>query len=166
VVIRIVILAMFLTWRVRNPNHEAMWLWGISIVCELWFAFSWLLDVLPKMNPINRSVDLGALHDKFDQATETNPTGRSDLPGVDVFVSTADAEKEPPLVTANTILSILGVNYPIEKISCYISDDGGAILTFEAMAEAIKFAEVSLQFVFCTFCLLVFSKTNFFFQPF
>lgn len=165
-VIRIVILAMFLTWRVRNPNHEAMWLWGISIVCELWFAFSWLLDVLPKMNPINRSVDLGALHDKFDQATETNPTGRSDLPGVDVFVSTADAEKEPPLVTANTILSILGVNYPIEKISCYISDDGGAILTFEAMAEAIKFAEVSLQFVFCTFCLLVFSKTNFFFQPF
>ncbi|ESW25288.1 hypothetical protein PHAVU_003G023000 [Phaseolus vulgaris] len=146
VVVRIVILVMFLTWRIRNPNHEAMWLWGISIVCEIWFAFSWLLDILPKMNPINRSTDLGALHDKFDQPSDTNPTGRSDLPGIDVFVSTADAEKEPPLVTANTILSILGVNYPIEKISCYISDDGGAILTFEAMAEAVKFAEVWVPF--------------------
>jgi hypothetical protein len=65
---------------------------------------------------------------------------------MDVFVSTADPEKEPPLVTANTILSILCVDYPIEKVSCYISDDGGAILTFEAMAEAVKFAEVCLSY--------------------
>ena len=117
----------------------------MSIVCEIWFAFSWLLDALPKLNPINRSADLAALHDKFEQPSPSNSTGRSDLPGIDVFVSTADPEKEPPLVTANTILSILCVDYPIEKISCYISDDGGAILTFEAMAEAVKFAEVRLQ---------------------
>ncbi|XP_040861411.1 LOW QUALITY PROTEIN: cellulose synthase-like protein D1 [Glycine max] len=146
VVVRIIVLAFFLTWRIRNPNYDALWLWGISIVCEIWFAFSWLLDILPKLNPINRTVDLTALHDKFDQPSASNPTGRSDLPGIDVFVSTADAEKEPPLVTANTILSILGVEYPIEKISCYISDDGGAILTFEAMAEAVKFAEVWVPF--------------------
>lgn len=146
VLFRIVILTLFLSWRLRNPNPDAMWLWGISIVCETWFAFSWLLDILPKMNPINRSVDLAALHDKFDLPSPSNPTGRSDLPGIDVFVSTADPEKEPPLVTANTILSILGVEYPIEKISCYISDDGAAILTFEAMAEAVKFAEVCLQY--------------------
>ncbi|OIV95570.1 hypothetical protein TanjilG_30537 [Lupinus angustifolius] len=146
VVIRIVILSFFLAWRIRNPNYEAMWLWGISIVCEIWFAFSWLLDCLPKLNPINRSTDLSALHDKFDQPSESNPTGRSDLPGMDVFVSTADPEKEPPLVTANTILSILGADYPIEKLSCYISDDGGAILNFEAMAEAVKFAEVWVPF--------------------
>nr|KYP46965.1 Cellulose synthase-like protein D1 [Cajanus cajan] len=146
VVIRIVILAFFLAWRIRNPNYDAMWLWGISIVCEIWFAFSWLLDILPKLNPINRSTDLAALHDKFDQPSSTNPTGRSDLPGIDVFVSTADPEKEPPLVTANTILSILCADYPIEKLACYISDDGGAILTFEAMAEAVKFAEVWVPF--------------------
>ncbi|PNY00692.1 cellulose synthase-like protein d1-like [Trifolium pratense] len=144
--VRMIVLAFFLSWRVRNPNYDAMWLWGISIVCELWFAFSWLLDVLPKLNPINRSADLVALHDKFDQPSPSNPTGRSDLPSLDVFVSTADPEKEPPLVTANTILSILGVDYPIEKVSCYISDDGGAILTFEAMAEAVKFAEVWVPF--------------------
>ncbi|KAL4380991.1 hypothetical protein HN51_004561 [Arachis hypogaea] len=146
VIFRIVILAFFLSWRIRNPNYDAMWLWGMSIVCEIWFAISWLLDVLPKMNPINRAADLAALHDKFEQPSPSNPTGRSDLPGIDVFVSTADPEKEPPLVTANTILSILGVEYPIEKVSCYISDDGGAILTFEAMAEAVKFAELWVPF--------------------
>lgn len=137
-----VVLAFFLAWRIRNPNPDAVWLWGMSIVCEVWFAFSWLLDILPKLNPINRATDLAALREKFDKPTPTNPSGRSDLPGVDVFVSTADPEKEPPLVTANTILSILAVDYPVEKLSCYISDDGGAILSFEAMAEAVRFAEV------------------------
>lgn len=143
-----IVLGFFLAWRIRNPNRDAMWLWGMSIVCEIWFAFSWLLDILPKLNPINRATDLIALHDKFEQPSPSNPSGRSDLPGVDVFVSTADPEKEPPLVTANTILSILAADYPIEKLSCYISDDGGAILTFEAMAEAVHFAEVLLLYIF------------------
>ncbi|KAM6565452.1 cellulose synthase-like protein D1 [Cannabis sativa] len=146
VVIRMVVLSFFLAWRIQNPNNDAMWLWGMSIACEIWFAFSWLLDVLPKLNPINRATDLSALRDKFEQRTPSNPNGRSDLPGVDVFVSTADPEKEPPLVTANTILSILSADYPTEKLSCYISDDGGAILTFEAMAEAVNFAQVWVPF--------------------
>ncbi|XP_065862855.1 cellulose synthase-like protein D1 [Euphorbia lathyris] len=146
IVIRMIVLVLFLTWRVQNPNRDAMWLWGISITCEIWFAFSWLLDILIKLNPINRSTDLAALRDKFEQPSPSNPTGRSDLPGVDVFVSTADAEKEPPLVTANTILSILAVDYPVEKLSGYISDDGGSVLTFEAMAEAVRFAELWVPF--------------------
>ncbi|KAJ7955581.1 Cellulose synthase [Quillaja saponaria] len=50
------------------------------------------------------------------------------------------------LSPANTILSILGADYPVEKLTCYISDDGGAIFTFEAMAEAVKFAEVWVPF--------------------
>ncbi|MBA0857759.1 hypothetical protein Goshw_016811 [Gossypium schwendimanii] len=146
ILIRLVVLFFFLAWRWRNPNPDAMWLWGMSCVCESWFAFSWLLDSLPKLNPINRATDLAVLHEKFEQVSPSNPTGRSDLPGVDVFVSTADPEKEPPLVTANTILSIMAANYPVEKLSAYISDDGGAILTFEAMAEAIRFAEVWVPF--------------------
>ncbi|XP_073279212.1 cellulose synthase-like protein D1 [Primulina huaijiensis] len=146
IVFRMIALALFLSWRVRNPNEDAMWLWGMSIVCEIWFAFSWLLDILPKFNPINRAADLVALKDKFESPSPANPNGRSDLPGVDVFISTADPEKEPPLVTANTILSILAVEYPVEKLCIYLSDDGGAILTFEAMAEAVKFAEVWVPF--------------------
>ncbi|XP_056698383.1 cellulose synthase-like protein D1 isoform X2 [Spinacia oleracea] len=146
VVIRLVALVLFLTWRVQNPNQDALWLWGLSIVCEIWFAFSWLLDQLPKLNPIDRAVDLAALKEKFEQPSPTNPHSRSDLPGIDIFVSTADPDKEPPLVTANTILSILAVEYPVEKVSCYISDDGAAILTFEAMAEAISFGELWVPF--------------------
>ncbi|KAK4789229.1 hypothetical protein SAY86_020548 [Trapa natans] len=144
--VRLVVLVFFLQWRIVHPNEDAVWLWGMSVVCEVWFAFSWVLDQVPKIHPVNRATDLQALHDKFDMPSPSNPTARSDLPGVDVFVSTADPEKEPPLVTANTILSILSVDYPVEKVACYISDDGGALLTFEAMAEAASFADLWVPF--------------------
>jgi 1,4-beta-D-xylan synthase len=85
----------------------------MSTVCELWFAFSWLLDQLPKLCPVNRVTDLSVLKERFESPNLRNPKGRSDLPGIDIFVSTADPEKEPPLVTANTILSILAVDYPV-----------------------------------------------------
>ncbi|WOH11557.1 hypothetical protein DCAR_0831046 [Daucus carota subsp. sativus] len=144
--VRMVVLALFLQWRITNPNEDARWLWLMSIICELWFAFSWLLDQLPKLSPVNRSTDLNVLKEKFESPSPGNPTGRSDLPGVDIFVSTADPEKEPPLVTANTILSILAADYPVEKLSCYVSDDGGSLLTFEAMAEAASFADLWVPF--------------------
>ncbi|XP_073039831.1 cellulose synthase-like protein D4 [Primulina eburnea] len=146
IVVRLVVLCFFLAWRVRHPNEDAVWLWLMSVTCEIWFGFSWILDQIPKMNPVNRSTDLDVLHDKFEMPSPSNPTGRSDLPGVDLFVSTADPEKEPPLVTANTILSILAVDYPVEKLACYVSDDGGALLTFEAMAEAASFADLWVPF--------------------
>lgn len=123
-----------------------MWLWGMSVVCEIWFAFSWVLDQLPKLAPVNRTTDLTVLSEKFERPSPANPKGRSDLPGMDVFVSTADPEKEPPLVTANTILSILAVQYPVEKVACYLSDDGGALLSFEALAEAASFARIWVPF--------------------
>ncbi|XP_054809701.1 cellulose synthase-like protein D3 [Prosopis cineraria] len=144
--VRMAVLAFFLKWRVENPNDDAIWLWGMSVVCEIWFAFSWLLDQLPKLCPINRFADLDVLKEKFETPNPSNPTGKSDLPGIDVFVSTADPEKEPVLVTANTILSILAADYPVEKLSCYVSDDGGALLTFEAMAEAASFANLWVPF--------------------
>ncbi|CAN6476819.1 unnamed protein product [Victoria cruziana] len=144
--VRLVVLAFFLTWRVKHKNEDAIWLWGMSVVCEIWFAFSWILDQMPKLCPINRATDLQVLKDKFEMPSPSNPTGRSDLPGIDVFVSTADPEKEPPLVTANTILSILAVDYPVEKLACYVSDDGGALLSFEAMAEAASFADIWVPF--------------------
>ncbi|XP_065860409.1 cellulose synthase-like protein D5 [Euphorbia lathyris] len=146
IVMRLIALGLFLTWRVRHPNHEAMWLWGMSITCEIWFAFSWLLDQLPKLCPVTRVTDLSVLKERFESPNLRNPRGRSDLPGIDVFVSTADPEKEPPLVTANTILSILAVNYPVEKVACYLSDDGGALLTFEALAETASFARIWVPF--------------------
>ncbi|CAN1351545.1 Cellulose synthase-like protein D2 [Linum perenne] len=124
---------------INSISHE-------HVICELWFSFSWLLDQLPKLCPVKRGVDLELLKEKFETPNPENPAGKSDLPGVDFFVSTADPEKEPPLVTANTILSILAADYPVEKLSCYVSDDGGALLTFEAMAEAASFARLWVPF--------------------
>ncbi|KAL6638427.1 hypothetical protein ACP70R_023922 [Stipagrostis hirtigluma subsp. patula] len=146
IAVRLVALGFFLTWRIRHPNPEAVWLWAMSVTCEVWFAFSWLLDSLPKLCPVTRAADLDVLAERFESPTARNPKGRSDLPGIDVFVSTADPEKEPPLVTANTILSILAADYPVEKLACYLSDDGGALLTFEALAETASFARVWVPF--------------------
>ncbi|KAG6470625.1 hypothetical protein ZIOFF_071702 [Zingiber officinale] len=126
-----VCLGLFLGWRIRHKNEDAIWLWGISIVCEFWFTFSWLLDQLPKLCPLDRATDLVVLKEKFETATFNNPTGKSDLPGIDVFVSTSNTKKKPSFVIANTILSILAADYPVEKLSCYVSDDGGSLLTFE-----------------------------------
>lgn len=70
----------------------------------------------------------------------------SQLAPVDIFVSTVDPLKEPPLVTANTVLSILAVDYPVDKISCYVSDDGAAMLTFEALSETSEFAKKWVPF--------------------
>ncbi|OAY81904.1 Cellulose synthase A catalytic subunit 9 (UDP-forming) [Ananas comosus] len=65
---------------------------------------------------------------------------------VDIFVSTVDPLKEPPLVTANTVLSILAVDYPVDKVSCYVSDDGASMLTFEALSETAEFARKWVPF--------------------
>lgn len=45
---------------------------------------------------------------------EGEPNG---LSPVDFFVSSVDPLKEPPIITANTVLSILSVDYPVEKVS-------------------------------------------------
>ena len=75
------------------------------------------------------------------------PVGKpSKLASVDVYVSTVDPLKEPPLVTANTVLSILAVDYPVDKVSCYVSDDGAAMLTFEALSETSEFARKWVPF--------------------
>ncbi|MCD9641742.1 hypothetical protein HAX54_028169 [Datura stramonium] len=47
IVIRLVALVCFLTWRIQNPNTDAMWLWGISIV---WVPFCRKHNIEPR-NP-------------------------------------------------------------------------------------------------------------------
>ena len=52
-----------------------------------------------------------------------------DFPGLDVFISTADPYKEPPINVVNTALSLMAYDYLTEKISVYISDDGRSALS-------------------------------------
>ena len=67
---------------------------------------------------------------------------------MDIFVCTADPIKEPPLTVINTVLSALALDYPVEKLSCYVSDDGGSPLTFYALFEASRFAKIWLPFCY------------------
>ena len=48
--------------------------------------------------------------------------------------------------TVNTALSAMAFDYPPEKISVYVSDDGGSALTLFALFEAAKFAAHWLPF--------------------
>ncbi|KAK9269530.1 hypothetical protein L1049_001306 [Liquidambar formosana] len=65
----------------------------------------------------------------------------NDLPGVDIFVCTADPVIEPPMMVINTVLSVMAYDYPPEKLSIYLSDDGGSDLTFYALLEASHFCK-------------------------
>lgn len=70
----------------------------------------------------------------------------SDYPALDVFICTADPFKEPPVGVVNTALSAMAYDYPTEKITVYVSDDGGSKLTLFAFMEAAKFAAHWLPF--------------------
>ncbi|KAK5785744.1 hypothetical protein PVK06_040360 [Gossypium arboreum] len=53
---------------------------------------------------------------------------------------------ELPGMVVNTILSVMAYDYPPEKLSIYLSDDGGSDLTFYAMLEAANFSKTWLPF--------------------
>ncbi|CAI9778530.1 unnamed protein product [Fraxinus pennsylvanica] len=135
IVIRLIILCFFFYFRILTPAYDAYALWIISVICEIWFGLSWILDQFPKWFPINRETYLDRLSLRFEREGEPNRL----LP-VDVFVTTVDPLKEPPIITANTVLSILAIDYPVKKVTCYVSDDGASMLLFDALDETAEFA--------------------------
>lgn len=48
ILVRLIALVFYLRWRVTHPNEDARWLRGMSVVCEIWFAFSWLSIKSPR----------------------------------------------------------------------------------------------------------------------
>ncbi|GAB4831430.1 hypothetical protein Ancab_005442 [Ancistrocladus abbreviatus] len=103
------------------------------------FAVSWMLDRFRKWSSIKRETFIDQLslrHEREDEPPE--------LAAVDFFVSTVDPMKEAPLFTANTVVSVLAVDYPVDKVSCYVSADAAALLTFESLVETAEFAIVEI----------------------
>ncbi|PPD96381.1 hypothetical protein GOBAR_DD06610 [Gossypium barbadense] len=141
IIIRLVVVGVFLHYRVKHPVEDAYALWLVSVICETCFALQWILEQFPKWHPINRETYLDRLSLRYEE--EGQP---SQLAHIDIFVTTVDPLKESPLVTANTVLSILAVDYPVDKLSCYVSDDGASLLTFEALFETSEFARKWVPF--------------------
>lgn len=98
------------------------------LVADFVLAFMWATSQGFRVSPIRR------------ETFPENLPPETDFPAMDVFICTADPNKEPPMSVVNTALSVMAYEYPKEKLSVYVSDDGGSQLTLFAFMEAARFA--------------------------
>ncbi|WVY99307.1 hypothetical protein V8G54_025377 [Vigna mungo] len=109
----------------------------VAVICESWFTFAWILVINTKWSPAYTTTYIDRLLLRVPEP---------ELPSVDLFVTTADPVLEPPIITINTVLSLLALDYPTNKLACYVSDDGCSPLNFYALLEASKFAKLWVPF--------------------
>ncbi|XP_059449352.1 cellulose synthase-like protein H1 [Corylus avellana] len=133
-IIILFLLFSLLIYRLHFLNDHGL-TWLLAFLCESWFSFVWVLIMNNKWNAVEYKTYPDNL---LPRVTE--------LPSVDMFVTTADPVLEPPIITINTVLSLLAVDYPAHKLACYVSDDGCSPLTFYSLVEASKFAKFWVPF--------------------
>ncbi|KAK9288959.1 hypothetical protein L1049_017430 [Liquidambar formosana] len=109
-------------------------LWLMIFASELLLSFIWLLNQAYRWRPVSRAV-----------FPERLPVDK-ELPAIDVFICTADPNREPTFGVMNTVLSAMALDYPPEKLYVYLSDDGGSPVTLQCMREAWGFAKWWLPF--------------------
>ncbi|KAG2680821.1 hypothetical protein I3760_11G115900 [Carya illinoinensis] len=108
------------------------------LLSDLVLAFMWITTQSFRMRPIRREA--------FPENLKQVVVDDKGFPALDVFICTADPYKEPPMGVVNTTLSVMAYDYPTNKVSVYVSDDGGSQLTLFASMEAAKFARHWLPF--------------------
>ncbi|KAK8709685.1 hypothetical protein V6N13_060695 [Hibiscus sabdariffa] len=108
--------------------------WLLIFASELLLSLSWLLSQSYHWRPVYRTVFPERLPDD------------DELPSIDVFVCTADPNKEPTVEVMNTVISALAMDYPPEKLHVYLSDDAGSDATLRCMKEAWNFATYWVPF--------------------
>ncbi|XP_043691035.1 cellulose synthase-like protein E6 isoform X2 [Telopea speciosissima] len=118
---------------------EGRWAWVGLFGAELWFGFYWIITQSVRWNVVHRHIT--CFKDTFSLRYEDKQ-----LPCIDIFVCTADPVMEPPILVINTVLSVMAYDYPPEKLSVYLSDDGGSDLTFNALLEASRFSKYWIPF--------------------
>ncbi|KAG5568036.1 hypothetical protein H5410_064946 [Solanum commersonii] len=105
-------------------------------LAEVCFGFYWIITQSVHWNVIYTYPYKNRLSLRYEE----------DLPDVDIFVCTADPLMEPPTMVINTILSVVSYNYPTQKLSVYLSDEGGSQYTFYALLEASQFSKYWIPF--------------------
>ncbi|KAK3123432.1 hypothetical protein QOZ80_8AG0630840 [Eleusine coracana subsp. coracana] len=111
--------------------------WLGMLAAELWFGFYWIITQSVRWAPVRRRTFKDKLHARY---------GSDRLPCVDIFVCTADPVSEPPSLVIATVLSVMAYDYPSEKLTVYLSDDGCSVFTFYALWEASAFSKHWLPF--------------------
>ncbi|EES05604.2 hypothetical protein SORBI_3004G255200 [Sorghum bicolor] len=138
-----VLAGVLLVWLYRathvppRSSGARWWAWlGLS-AAELWFGFYWVLTLSVRWSPVYRRAFPDQLSRRYKE---------EQLPGMDIFVCTADPTVEPPMLVISTVLSVMAYDYPQEKLNIYLSDDAGSIITLYALYEASEFAKHWLPF--------------------
>ncbi|KAK1439816.1 hypothetical protein QVD17_05638 [Tagetes erecta] len=132
------LLVSLLVYRVAYFKDQDQFLpWFLAFLCESWFTFNWILSIFVKWNQCTTTTYPERLLKRVSE---------SEFPAVDVFVTTADPILEPCIITMNTVLSLLAVDYPTDKLALYLSDDGCSPLTFYSLVETTKFARLWVPF--------------------
>lgn len=127
----IILIWIYRAIHIPRSREDGRWAWIGMFGAEIWFGLYWFISQSVRWNPVYRLNFTDRLSHKFE----------NELPKVDVFVCTADPAVEPPIMVINTVLSVMAYDYPTEKLSVYLSDDGGSKLTFHALLEASHFAK-------------------------
>ncbi|XP_076928117.1 cellulose synthase-like protein H1 [Bidens hawaiensis] len=132
------LLVSILVYRVvyfKDQDQHILWL--LAFFCESWFTFNWILSVCIKWDQCTTKTYPNRLLKRVSE---------SEFPAVDIFVTTADPILESSIITMNTVLSLLAVDYPADKLALYLSDDGCSLLTFYSLVETTKFAKLWVPF--------------------
>ncbi|CAA2995737.1 cellulose synthase E6 [Olea europaea subsp. europaea] len=136
-----ILLSIFLIWLYRlmyipRKGEAGRYAWIGMFISEVFFGLYWIMTQTVRWNVVHRYPFKDRLSSRYEDG----------LPGVDIFVCTADPILEPPSMVMNTVLSVMAYNYPPEKLSVYLSDDGCSELTFYALLEASKFSKYWIPF--------------------
>ncbi|MCI06227.1 cellulose synthase-like protein G2-like, partial [Trifolium medium] len=125
-----------LSFLFQDPENSGSHLlpWFLVFASEIILSFIWFLGQAYRWRPVSRAV--------FPERLPVDDK----LPGVDVFICTADPIKEPTLEVMNTVLSSMALDYPQEKLHVYLSDDGCSPMTLYGMSKAYEFARWWLPF--------------------
>ncbi|XP_078169561.1 quillaic acid 3-O-glycosyltransferase CSL1-like isoform X1 [Carex rostrata] len=119
-------------------HHNPISLTSVSLVfiflADVVLFFMWVLSQGFRYRPVSRSV--------FPERLPDDDL----LPPVDIFIMTADPNKEPTITVMNTVLSVMALDYPPKKLHIYLSDDAGADVTLRAAKEAYSFGRFWVPF--------------------
>ncbi|CAF1866108.1 unnamed protein product [Brassica napus] len=141
------LLFSLLLYRIQRVNENET-VWVVALLCESCFLFIWLLITCIKWSPAEYKPHLHRLDKRYPFL-------------VNMFVTTADPVREPPILVVNTVLSLLAVNYPANKLACYYSvtnirrpwcpseppsEFGVFSCTYFSLKEASKFAKIWVPF--------------------
>ncbi|KAL2473126.1 Cellulose synthase-like protein E1 [Forsythia ovata] len=121
---------------IPRTGDAGRYAWIGMFISEVLFGLYWIISQFVRWNVVHRYPFKDRLSRRYEDK----------LPAIDIFVCTADPILEPPSMAINTVLSVMAYNYPPEKLSVYLSDDGGSELTFYALLEASKFSKYWIPF--------------------